>query len=206
MNIIELNNKRTNRCRDYFCELILNELQNYKVWVAGGAIRSWFANERRSDIDLFFPSEKGRNKALNHIKGIGSEVVFENENVTKVRHKDKYTLDFCKQYFPDPEKTISDFDFTVAMFACNRESFWCGEESFMDLASKRLCFNQIPFPHSSLMRLQRYIKKGYWMCSEEAVKFTAVLQKIDLTSFVVEDQFIPNFPESESGNTFPGMD
>lgn len=205
MNVIELNNTRTNRCREYFDELILKELENYKVWIAGGAIRSWFANERRSDIDLFFPDEKEREKALNHIKGLGSEVTYENENVTKIRHK-KYIVDFCKQYFDSPVKSIENFDFTVAMFACNRKSFWCGEESFMDLASKRLAINEIPFPQSSLMRLQKYIKKGYWMCSEECVKFTAALQEVDLTTFTVQDQFIADFPESESGNRFPEMD
>lgn len=205
MNVIEINNTRTNRCRSYFDELILKELSNYEVWIAGGAIRSWFANERLSDVDLFFPDEIERNKALEHIKGLGSEVTFENENVTKIRHK-KYIIDFCKKYFDSPVTSIENFDFTVAMFACNRESFWCGEESFMDLASKRLAINKIPFPQSSLMRLQKYIKKGYWMCSEEAVKFTAALQEVDLTTFTVQDQFIADFPESESGNRFPGMD
>lgn len=205
MDVIELNNTRVNRCRIYFDELILKELENYQLWIAGGAIRSWFTNERRSDVDLFFPNDKEREKVLNHMKGLDSEVVFENENVTKIKYK-KQVFDICKPTFGSPQETIKDFDFTVSMFACNRQSFWCGEESFMDLASRRLCINKAPFPMSSLSRMQKYIRKGYWMCSEEMVNLTAILQGVDLTSFTVQDEFVPEFNQSDSGNSFPGMD
>lgn len=41
------------------------------------------------------------------------------------------------------------------------------------------------------------------MCKEEQVKLVAVLQKIDLTSFIVNTKFVTNI---ESGNSFPGID
>ncbi|HSH24582.1 MAG TPA: hypothetical protein VLA13_03485 [Massilibacterium sp.] len=200
-----VNNERTNRCKKYFNELILDDLSNYKVWIAGGAIRSWFANERRSDIDLFFPSEDDRNKAKEFLKGTGGESIFENENVEKIKYEGQ-VFDFCKPLFDTPEDTINNFDFTVSMFACDGKDMYVGENSFMDLASKRICINRCPFPMSSLSRLQKYIRKGYWICSEEMVKFTAILQGVDLTSFTVEDQFQEDFNQSDSGNTFPGMD
>lgn len=206
MNVIQLNNERTNRCRIYFCEKILNDLQGFNVCVAGGAIRSWFANERRSDIDLFFSDELEMTKALADIEILGGELTFENENVKKVSYND-FVLDFCKKYYGGAEECIKDFDFTVSMFSCDLRDFYCGEESFMDLASRRLAFNKIPFPQSSLYRFQKYIKKGYWMCSEEMVKFTSALQGVDITEFVVKEEFSPNENfGSDSSNVFPGMD
>ena len=199
--------KRINRCHRYFCDIILNDLQNYNVWVAGGAIRSWFALENTTDIDLFFPSEKEKNKALEHLKGLGGEVIFENDNVTKVKYKSK-VIDFCKVYYKDPEDTINNFDFTVSMGACDKKNTYFGDDFFMDLASRRLAINATPYPMSSLYRLQKYIKKGYWMCKEEMIKFTAVLQGVDLTQFQLtpEAENNDNEPESESGQSFPGMD
>lgn len=201
---MKIDHPRAARCTKYFNDLILNELSDFNVCVAGGAVRSWFAMERQSDIDLFFDSEESRDKALKQISDKDdSEVVFENDNVTKVKWKRK-VFDFCKSYYPDPESTIADFDFTVSMAAVSSDGLFVGKDFFMDLASKRLAFNNIPFPMSSLHRFQKYIKKGYWMCKDEMIKFTGALQKVDITTLDAEPE---DDPESNSGsNPFPGMD
>jgi hypothetical protein len=178
-----LNNQRTNKCKDYFSKLILKDLENFKVWVAGGAIRTWYANEKISDIDLFFPDESERQKCLNFITGMGGEIIFSNTNVDKVKYNNK-VFDFCKHYRETPDKTIEDFDFTVTMAAVTLLDSYFGDDFFMDLASKRLAINSLPFPINTLMRLQKYHRRGYWICKEEMTKIINEVSNLNISSLL----------------------
>lgn len=82
--------------------LILNELSTFSPFIAGGAVRAWYAIEPIKDIDLFFKSEEQRQKALNYLIGEKeAKLIFSNENVDKVSHKGK-VFDFCKKYYDSP--------------------------------------------------------------------------------------------------------
>jgi hypothetical protein len=201
---MKLNTERTNRCKVHFNELILDDLSNFKVWVAGGAVRSWYSNEKISDIDLFFPNESERQKCLNFITGLGGITVYSNKNVDKVKYKNKI-FDFCKVYFSDPESTINSFDFTVTMASVDKSDSYFGDSFFIDLASKRLAINTLPMPVSTIMRLQKYIRRRYWICKEEMSKIVFAIQGIDLTQFINQNGQVEIPQDSDSG-MFAGMD
>lgn len=180
-----------------------------ECWVAGGAVRAYLAAERISDIDLFFTSEQERQKGLERINNIynDAEQIFENENVTKIK-ADGRIFDFCKPIYDSAEECINSFDFTVSAAAVTiDEGFISHDDFFIDLAARRLAIISLSFPMSSLTRFQKYIKKGYWMCAEEMIKFTAALQGVDLSEFLID----PNLQQavgqgSDSSSVFPGID
>ena len=211
-------NQRTDNCVKFFSELILEELgteidknepiafcDKTDVWVAGGAVRSWFSSERIYDIDLFFSHETIRDHCLKFILDKGGELIYENGNVDKVKYND-HIFDFCKKYYNNAEHTISEFDYTISQAAVTVDDFVCDSRFFMDLASKRLAFNKITYSASTLYRFQKYVRKGYWMCKGEMVKLIQALQ-LDETDFSEDntEQTIEDHSDSET-NPFPGID
>jgi len=163
-----------------YSKIILTELKEAGVvcWLAGGAIRDCFMGVKiNTDYDLFFPNESEYEKAKLFFINRVSEVKWESDNGMKVKYN-KRTFDLIKKYFPDPQSTIDEFDFTVSMFAVDTERVYHGESSFVDLAKRQLMFNKITFPASSMSRSFRYYKKGFSMCMGEMRKLVEAIQNM----------------------------
>jgi hypothetical protein len=86
-----------------------------------------------------------------------------------------------KHFFPTPEETISNFDFTVCCVAVTPSGDVVHHERFFeDLAGRRLAINALPFPLSTLERLQRYVSKGYLACNGTLMQLSEAIKQIDL--------------------------
>jgi len=158
--------------------LILSELKqaNITCWIAGGALRDYFAGVKiKSDYDLFFPNEENFLLAKIYFETNGGTIKWESENGVKIYFNNR-TYDLVKKYFPSPKETIEAFDFTVSMFAVDTENVYHGESSFIDLAKRQLMINKITFPASTLSRAFRYTKKGYGICLGEMKKIIESIQ------------------------------
>lgn len=97
-------------------KLILNELKeaNINCWLAGGALRDYFAGVKvNTDYDLFFPNEIEYEKAKVYFKTKECTVKWESDNGMKIVYNGK-TFDLVKKFFATPKETIDAFDFTVA--------------------------------------------------------------------------------------------
>lgn len=185
---------------NFFNNLILNELTNINCWVAGGCVRDYFSIGRiSSDIDIYFPNEEEFNKCKNYlmnqdyieveevqddtsVKMVKKEkplatLLFENENVIKVKYKGR-KYDIIKKYFDNPTDTINAFDFTVCCGAIDRANVFTHETFFIDLAKRQLMINKLPFPLSTLSRMQRYVQKGYYMCNGEMLKLSKAIGEL----------------------------
>lgn len=186
-------------------KLILTELKEAGVncWLAGGALRDYFMGVRiNTDYDLFFPSELEFEKCRTYFKAKNAEVIWESENGMKVKYNDK-KFDLVKKYFPNPQATINEFDFTVSMFAIDLEKVYHGETSFIDLAKRQLMINKITFPPSTISRAFRYYKKGFTMCQGEMKKMIeAVNPKIETTTNENQEEEI----SGDMGGFFIGFD
>ena len=170
-------------------EIILKELYDadVKCWIAGGAIRDYFAGVPiKTDHDIFFPNEKEFEKAKTYFKSKKAEVKWESDNGMKVVYNDR-TFDLVKKFFDDPQTTIEAFDFTVSMFAVDNKKVYYGETSFIDLAKRQLMINKITYPASTLSRAFRYYKKGYTMCLGEMKKLIDAIQEMPKEKQDTED-------------------
>ena len=159
-------------------KLILSEMKQQKIncWLAGGAIRDYFMGVPiKTDYDIFFPNETEYNRCAKYLKENNGEVVWESENGMKIKYNGK-KFDLVKKFFPTPQETISEFDFTVSMFAVDHEGVYHGATSFIDLAKRQLMINKITYPASTLSRAFRYYKKGFSMCLGEMKKVIESIQ------------------------------
>lgn len=198
-----------------FSKLILTELKDAEItcWLAGGALRDYFAGVPvTTDYDIFFPSEEEYQKAKMYFKEKSVEVKWESDNGMKIVYND-HTYDLVKKFFPTPQATIDEFDFTVSMFAVDTEKVYHGETSFIDLAKKQLMINKLPLPASSLSRAFRYHKKGYSICLGETKKLFEAIQDFPKPEPVAEAEGVEtpvvnpdDMSSGEFGKFFIGFD
>lgn len=159
-------------------KIILTEMQdaNIRCWIAGGALRDYFAGVRvKTDYDLFFPNQVEYDKCKAHFITNDCVVKWESDNGMKVSYKGK-TFDLVKKFFAGPRETIDAFDFTVCMIAVDTEGLYYGESTFLDLAKRQLMVNQITYPASTMSRAFKYYKKGFSMCLGEMKKIVEAIQ------------------------------
>lgn len=196
-------------------KIILNEMKeaDIKCWLAGGALRDYFMGVPiKTDYDMFFPNEIEYEKAKTYFKAKDAKVKWESDNGCKVLYGDK-TFDLVKKFFPDPQTTIDNFDFTVSMFAVDHEQIYHGETTFIDLSKRQLMINKITYPASTLSRAFRYHKKGFSMCMGEMKKLYESIQsspKIEEKPKENNSESKENDDENQSsgalGEFFAGID
>lgn len=166
----------------YFNWLILDEFQDIKCWIAGGAVRDYFSyGKPKSDIDIFFPNQEEFDKADSKLfSNIENKLLKSSENAKLFKHKHGLIHIIQKHFYETPNDIINSFDFTVCCAAIGKD---CGliyhETFFIDLARRKLVINSLPFPLSSLQRLQKYIKKGFWICNGGLLELSKALKNID---------------------------
>lgn len=151
-------------------------------WVAGGALRDYFSvGHPQSDIDIFFPSQQEYDKVKDcFLRYTQGEIAYENEKICVfVINKKRFEL--IKIFFPTPTATIQEFDFTVCCCAVDIKDVYMHEDFFADLAGRRLVVNKLPFPLSTLQRLQKYIRKGYSICNGGLLDLSKAIAGLDLT-------------------------
>lgn len=167
-----MNDIRFKNCVEKFRKVILNELleEEIQCWVAGGSVRDYFMGiPIKTDIDIFFPDKNNYDKASNYFKKNNAIIKWESDKGMKILYKNK-TFDIIKMFFKNPKETINAFDFTVSMFAVDKDNVYYDDMSFIDLSKRQLMINKITFPESTTSRMNRYLKKGFNICNGELYK------------------------------------
>lgn len=123
---------------------------------------------------------------------------YENSKVKAYKNKETgMVVELCCSIFGTPKEILDNFDFTITKFAYYKEevedefdpdvdplllgTHWenrilCHESFFEHLHLHRLVIDdKIPFPMSTLERMFRYIKYGYYPCKETKVKIAKAL-------------------------------
>lgn len=174
--------QQIDNCIQYFSNLILNDLikeRHIICWVAGGAVRDYFSfGYVKCDVDLFFPNRYNICLALMFFRKNGAKFIFKNSKVISFKYKNK-KFDLVKVLFLNPLDTIKSFDFTVCCAAVNDKDIVHHQTFFIDLSKMTLVVNSLPFPLSTMQRLQRYIKKGYTICNGGLLEIARAINKVD---------------------------
>lgn len=179
-----------------FFDLVRESGASY-FWIASGAIRDYFTTGgiTPKDIDIFFPSDAERDKAIKHFKNKGFEVEKEMaegntkiyltkdktpEEYSHLAQGEKYTyhsIDLCcwngkkdpSCVAKTPEQCIKWFDYTVEMAALDSNEKFIHHPTFEnDINKKILVRNSLEDMYVALniKRLLKYIKNGYTIDSE----------------------------------------
>lgn len=172
-------------CVSYFTNLFFKHLVGVNVWIAGGALRDWFETGQmtESDVDFFSNSRADLCKTLLMLrKKYKFRPYHINKRVIKgwvSIGKNNIKIDLIKILFETPEHTIDQFDFTVCCFAVDKNKVTYHQSAPFDLLHKRLVINNLPFPVSTLQRIQKYLKKGYWICNGGILEIAKAMGSVD---------------------------
>jgi len=155
-------------------------------WIAGGAIRSFMSGGGRTDRDIYFRNMEDFEKAKKRVidsKELDARVIHEGANVLKL-NTTLGLIDLVKRTYASPQECIQQFDFTVVCAAVEKgaKEFLHHESFFIDLAARRLVINSLPYPLSTLQRLQKYIKAGFTICNGGLLQIAQAIQKIDFSN------------------------
>ena len=169
-------------CIDFFDKKFFNKIRlTSDYWIAGGCIRDYMSRSSISDVDFFFTKESDFEHVKSFFLADNAKVLFENENALKLETMTG-KVDLVKRFYENPKESISSFDFTVCCAAIdNNKTFYCHDDFFIDLAAKSLQINKLPFPLSTLQRLQKYNKKGFSACNGTLLTIAKALSTLDLT-------------------------
>lgn len=151
-------------------------------WIAGGAVRDYFARMNcDSDIDVFFPSQEEVNAAAVEMVNLkGARLIYSNDTAVGFVFKGREVQLIQQHYFATPQATIAAFDFTVCCCAVDLSGTYTHEHFLDDLAGRRLAINSLPFPLSTLERLQKYVRKGFQACNGTLLAIARAIQSLDL--------------------------
>jgi len=163
---------------------VLNTIKDGKLFLAGGYIRASVAGEVVSDIDILSPNPKVAEAWAHSLaKSRGAREPWRTKNALTVSEVGKTPVQFIHRWvFDDPADIIESFDFTVAQAVIWHEgTTWRSLVSpafYHDLAAKRLRYT-FPNRHEdaggSLLRVQKFIKRGYDISPEDLAKVIARL-------------------------------
>lgn len=163
---------------------VLEIIKSNKVFLAGGYIRARIAGEVVSDIDLLVGSDKKADELAHKLAASrGEKKPWRTKNAFTLTDIGKIPVQFIKRWtFDAPDALIDSFDFTIAQ-ACiwHEDGEWRSLTSpsfYSDLAAKRLRYT-FPVRHEdaggSILRVQKFIKRGYDIAPEELAKVIARL-------------------------------
>lgn len=169
-------------------------------YIAGGSVLSAVTRTEIADYDIYPKNKQALLDVCMTLADANTYVVSVTDRAITFKSND-IIMDnderavFQVMRFADtdtPDKIFSAFDFTVCMGAydCDTKQYTFHDDFWPDVASKSLRFNPgTKFPLNSLIRIQKYIKKGYTAGKGEIAKIAlAVANKGMPTSWTELEQ------------------
>lgn len=166
-------------------------IQENPVYLAGGFIRAVLNGEEIQDIDLFTESEETAHVMACELSLYLGSDVYETENAYTV-HRDDLPIQFIHRWtFDNAYALIASFDFTIAQaaiwFADGEWQSITVPSFYDDLQDKRLVYtspDREEEPGGSLLRVRKFLKRGYDISPENLAKVIARLfNGVDIDAF-----------------------
>lgn len=167
-------------------------LRSCNAIIAGGAITALFTGQRIRDWDIYFQNAADCNNAVTWF-GINGKLANKTDT-SKSYHLGKqekpYQLIVMPDLFGDPKTIFSYYDFTVCMAAYQfredgkNEGFVFGDDFFKHIGQRRLVFHTgTMFPICSMLRVMKYIKKGFFITGMEILKIGLSIHSLKMETY-----------------------
>lgn len=169
-------------------EELLKVLQENSALLAGGAITSVFSSVKIRDFDIYFSSVVNRDRVLEFFEE--SEVILDfttaNAKSYRVGNLKIQLIVSEKLLLPIPETVSTIFDFTVCMGLYNFGSrlFYLDDKFLVHLSQRKIVFNsKTLYPISSLVRLHKYMKRGFTVSGIEFLKVGLRINSLEMKTY-----------------------
>jgi hypothetical protein len=162
--------------------------ENINWFIAGGAVRSVFANESIKDVDIFFYTINDYKKFIKHIK-INDRKLDSPDFCSLLADSFKINgIDYqlIKKIYGSESNVIKQFDFSVCTCAYDprKSEFYLHDKFFENLSTRTLVFDiNAKYPISSLYRVKKYLQKGYQLPAVELIKIALSINNLNMSSY-----------------------
>ena len=135
------------------------------IWIAGGAVRSWFVKEKAMDIDIFTHSSDCFT-AFKDENNLNDQNCIHNEKNVETYSIDNKRIQLIKFYRENVKELLDSFDFTICQFAYDGGNIFTTPNAIVSTLRKHLAVNKIQegFEMDSFRRAFKYQQKGYQPC------------------------------------------
>lgn len=178
--------------KKYLGEEAMKGLRQCSAIIAGGAITALFTGNKIRDWDIYFRNAEDCAKAVTWF-GINGELVNETDTSKSFRlgkQEKPYQLIVLPALFGDPATIFTYYDFTVCMGAYQftpdgqDEGFVFGADYFKHIGQRRLVFHTgTMFPICSMLRVMKYIKKGFFITGMELLKIGLSIHALEIETY-----------------------
>jgi hypothetical protein len=175
-----------NKLYAYLDKDLVVALKKYKGCIAGGTITSLFCNREINDVDVYFRDEESLLGFLSETWGSGRYVASNTKKATQLMYDDINLQVIHFQYFNSPEEIFNTFDFTTCMgcYDFETEQFTLHPDFLKHNSQRILKFNsETAFPIVSLLRVQKYEKKGYSISKPEFIRIILTCMNLNIESY-----------------------
>ncbi|WP_029517951.1 hypothetical protein [Paenibacillus polymyxa] len=175
-----------NKLYDILGSHLVKTLKEHEVFIAGGTVTSLFSGNPINDIDLYFRSEASLVELVERIYEDSSDWVHaltKKALLVKVDDKEVQLIHF--KYFENAEQIFDSFDFTICMgaFDFKTEEFILHNDFLKHNAQRQIRFNKdTAFPIVSLLRVQKYKDKGYYISKPEFLRIALRCMDLEIDS------------------------
>lgn len=178
--------------KKYLGEEAIKGLRSCNAIIAGGAVMALFTGQKIRDWDIYFRSEKDCDQA---VTWFGVNGILKNETDTSKsyqlgKQEKPYQLIVLPDLFGDPKTIFGYYDFTVCMAAYQffedgkNEGFVFGDDFFKHIGQRRLVFHTgTMFPICSMLRVMKYIKKGFFITGMEILKIGLSIHSLKIETY-----------------------
>lgn len=157
-----------------------NLCKEYNVILAGGAVTSIFTGREINDFDLYFRTKEDLLKFYETVADGEYIVSSTDKSFTFTVNKKMYQVIYF-DLFPTVQDIFNSFDFSVCMGAYDfsTEEFVLDEGFVTDNISRNLVIKgKTTFPVISLLRVDKYKKKGYNISKKEMLKLALQVSEL----------------------------
>jgi len=162
-------------------------------YIAGGSILSIATKSEINDYDVYPKNQQGFEDAIHSLCDNGCFVVnisdraitFKSNTETNEKGERTIIQVMTYDYFETPEKIFENFDFTVCMgaFDTDTKKYVFHDDFYPDIATNTLRFNhKTRYPLNSLLRVNKYRQKGFFISKPEYTKMALTIAKTGLPS------------------------
>lgn len=176
-------------------EEIKETLKN-KSFISGGCIPSMLMGEWVNDYDIYLYDEFSAKNIKNYFEKLPKKpkqdktdkfhVKLITENAINLSDK----IQIITKFYGTPEKVVENFDWQhiKSWYDCSNEKLNLTNDVYKLIVEKELIYTGSAYPLSSLLRLKKYLKKGWNVSNQTIIMIVFDILKVFGTNNIQESE------------------
>lgn len=159
--------------------------EKHQAILAGGTFERLSNNEKINDLDLYFRTPTHAYKFCQDIRDNYNCVGITKRSILFKNSSKEIPINvIIFKYFQDAKEVLHYFDFECckASFDFHTKEFYASPEYLLSLQTKQLIYSRSLYPIGALIRLQKYIKRGYTIDYGSLLRLYKDLKNLDITN------------------------